>query len=397
MVNWPMGKQYNSIAEADEGDVPITVEATVTELRETTHESQQQLGLLDDGTGEMRFVIWSGDDHPHVEVGSSYKFQHLLTDEYDEELSLKTTRKTTISELDYVAETLEEAIAPYKNSPRLVSGIEHQFEVDLHDLQNPDSADFSVSFSAIPDFPCSGDSRGTPGASMSIDFEGVIDGELILRVEHEVDYPQLSTALATIAVESVIEWADAHPPDQALGVREEFAKCPECGHLVSFRDGYDAIGLADESQGMYWDAFTEEEVACSECDSGVLEQVDAPTRLRYEYRVELEGATELSAILSRVEDAIGVAPEVVYSEYGQLRRLGREILASAGVSDTRIEIRETQSGDDEERAYIRYTKADPFDTDELGAIGEAASEYGEGITRVNASARQAIVDLSHHI
>lgn len=68
-------------------DVPleeyITVEATVVELFDASHESIRQVGLIRDATEIIKFISWESSDAAIVEEGETYLFEDVSVNEPD--------------------------------------------------------------------------------------------------------------------------------------------------------------------------------------------------------------------------------------------------------------------------------------------------------------------------
>lgn len=91
----------------------VTVEVRIKELWESTNQNVQQLGRVQDaisqysGKGEpledtleqTRFIIWSGNDHPHLQEGSDYRIVGAKTSSYDGEFQLVIDQQTVIQAL----------------------------------------------------------------------------------------------------------------------------------------------------------------------------------------------------------------------------------------------------------------------------------------------------------
>ncbi len=78
----------------------INLRAKVVQLWESEHESIDQVGLIGDETGTIKFVKWAKSELPALVEGKSYSFENLTTDEFDGRFSVKFSRNTSIEELD---------------------------------------------------------------------------------------------------------------------------------------------------------------------------------------------------------------------------------------------------------------------------------------------------------
>lgn len=91
----------------------VSVEVTVTELWDSDSSSVKQLGQVRDGPSrysgtdesqsgnpvEARFVVWSGNEHPRLQKGGSYRVVGAKTNSYDGEFQLIVDGKTAIQVL----------------------------------------------------------------------------------------------------------------------------------------------------------------------------------------------------------------------------------------------------------------------------------------------------------
>lgn len=91
----------------------VTVEIRVTELWESTNETVQQLGRVQDVTSrysgpdepledtleQTRFIVWCGNDHPRLQVGRDYRIVGAKTNSYDGEFQLVVDEQSVIQSL----------------------------------------------------------------------------------------------------------------------------------------------------------------------------------------------------------------------------------------------------------------------------------------------------------
>jgi replication factor A1 len=88
------------IESIDTADQWIDVTAEVVQLWEPRSESISQVGLLGDETGTIKFVSFATSELPEIEEGTTYRFENVVTDEYQERFSIKLNRTTGIEEVD---------------------------------------------------------------------------------------------------------------------------------------------------------------------------------------------------------------------------------------------------------------------------------------------------------
>jgi replication factor A1 len=77
----------------------IDLEAKVVELWEPTSSAISQTGLIGDETGTIKFVKWTKSELADLELGKSYHFKNVVTDEFQGRFSVKLNRTSGIEEL----------------------------------------------------------------------------------------------------------------------------------------------------------------------------------------------------------------------------------------------------------------------------------------------------------
>ncbi len=97
--------QLVQIDDINQSGLWINLRAKVVELWESEHESIDQIGLIGDETGTIKFVKWAKSELPPLEEGKSYSFENLVTDEFEERFSVKFNKGSSINELDEEIET----------------------------------------------------------------------------------------------------------------------------------------------------------------------------------------------------------------------------------------------------------------------------------------------------
>lgn len=90
-------KQFTDIDTDEEW---IDVRAKVVDLWEPNSDAIAQVGLLGDESGQMRFVSFTTSDLPLLEEGAVYRLGNVVTDEYEDQFSVKLNRTTSIDQLD---------------------------------------------------------------------------------------------------------------------------------------------------------------------------------------------------------------------------------------------------------------------------------------------------------
>ena len=89
-----------AIDDINESNKWINLRAKVTQLWDNEHESIDQIGLIGDETGTIKFVKWAKSELPPLVEGKSYSFENLTTDEFEERFSVKFNKSSSINELD---------------------------------------------------------------------------------------------------------------------------------------------------------------------------------------------------------------------------------------------------------------------------------------------------------
>ncbi len=87
-------------ADINAPDEWVTLKAKVVELWEPRSDSIEQVGLLGDSTGTIKFTKWAKSDLQPLEEGKSYRFENVVTDEYQGRYSVKLNRTTKIEPLE---------------------------------------------------------------------------------------------------------------------------------------------------------------------------------------------------------------------------------------------------------------------------------------------------------
>ncbi len=88
------------VKDITEAGVWGDLKAKVVQLWEPTHESIDQVGLVGDETGTIKFTKWKVSGLPALEEGRVYLFKNLVTDKWQDRCSVKLTRNTRITPLE---------------------------------------------------------------------------------------------------------------------------------------------------------------------------------------------------------------------------------------------------------------------------------------------------------
>jgi len=76
-----------------------TIEVKVVSLSSSPSSAISQPGIVADATGAMRFVVWAKANAPRLSIGSWYRFESVVVDEYKGSPNLKVHSGTTIKEI----------------------------------------------------------------------------------------------------------------------------------------------------------------------------------------------------------------------------------------------------------------------------------------------------------
>ena len=86
----------------------INLSAKVVQLWDSEHEAIDQIGLIGDGTGVIKFVKWTKAELPPIEEGKCYSFTNIVTDEYEGVFSVTLNSTSGIEEIDEDIEVVEQ-------------------------------------------------------------------------------------------------------------------------------------------------------------------------------------------------------------------------------------------------------------------------------------------------
>jgi replication factor A1 len=87
-----------------------TIEAKVVSLSSAPSSSISQTGIVADDSGAMRFVVWAKANAPRLSIGSWYRFESVVVDEYKGSPNLKVHSGTTIKEISRETPLIPETV-----------------------------------------------------------------------------------------------------------------------------------------------------------------------------------------------------------------------------------------------------------------------------------------------
>jgi replication factor A1 len=98
-----------------------TIEAKVVSLSSSPSSAISQTGIVADATGAMRFVVWAKANAPRLSIGSWYRFESVVVDEYKGSPNLKVHSGTTIKEVTCETPLIPETLPIKDLSPGIGS------------------------------------------------------------------------------------------------------------------------------------------------------------------------------------------------------------------------------------------------------------------------------------
>lgn len=85
----------------------INLRAKCVQLWEVTFPSMNQVGLLGDETGRTKFVSWATAELPPIEEGKAYLFENIVTNEWQDKISVSFNKTSRIAEIDNDIEVVD--------------------------------------------------------------------------------------------------------------------------------------------------------------------------------------------------------------------------------------------------------------------------------------------------
>jgi ssDNA-binding replication factor A large subunit len=92
--------QTVEIADIDAPEEWVDLTAKVVELWEPRSDSIDQVGLLGDPSGTIKFTKWAKSDLDTLDEGAVYRLGNVVTDEYEGRFSVKLNRTTSIERVE---------------------------------------------------------------------------------------------------------------------------------------------------------------------------------------------------------------------------------------------------------------------------------------------------------
>lgn len=103
------GTTEANVEDITSSDEWVSLEASVVQLWDADHETIQQTGLIGDETGRVKFTVWADNDLPAVEEDEAYRFENVVTDEWQGRMSVNVNSQSSINALDSDIEAAEDS------------------------------------------------------------------------------------------------------------------------------------------------------------------------------------------------------------------------------------------------------------------------------------------------
>jgi len=103
-----------------------TVRVKVVQLWNSEHESINQVGLVGDATGTVKFTSWASANAMNMEEGKSYLIKNVVTSKFNERMQIGINKKSVISPVDdeievrYATVTVVGALVNIQNGSGLI-------------------------------------------------------------------------------------------------------------------------------------------------------------------------------------------------------------------------------------------------------------------------------------
>jgi replication factor A1 len=91
--------ELKNIADLLEGQW-ATIKGKVIQLWDNSHETIEQVGLIGDPTGVIKFTNWASSELPDMEEGKSYVLKNIVLNEWDGKVQIQLNRSSSIEKID---------------------------------------------------------------------------------------------------------------------------------------------------------------------------------------------------------------------------------------------------------------------------------------------------------
>lgn len=89
-----------TLASVNQDEQWVDVTVKIVELWDPTHDSIDQVGLIGDESGRLKFTKWTKAELPALEEGSVYEFSNVITSEYKGRYSINLNSRSNIELVD---------------------------------------------------------------------------------------------------------------------------------------------------------------------------------------------------------------------------------------------------------------------------------------------------------
>jgi replication factor A1 len=89
-----------TLASVNQDEQWVDVTVKVVELWDPTHDSIDQVGLIGDESGQLKFTKWAKAELPTLEEGRVYELSNVITSEYKGRYSINLNSRSTIEPID---------------------------------------------------------------------------------------------------------------------------------------------------------------------------------------------------------------------------------------------------------------------------------------------------------
>ncbi|MDD2439279.1 MAG: replication protein A [Methanosarcinaceae archaeon] len=95
-----MESELRDIEELTQANQWVSIRGKIVQLWENTHESIEQVGLIGDETGVIRFTNWTSSELPAMEEGKCYLLSNVIVKEWNGRYSIQLNKASSIEILE---------------------------------------------------------------------------------------------------------------------------------------------------------------------------------------------------------------------------------------------------------------------------------------------------------
>ena len=110
-------KGQNANQSVSVADIPkedgkwLNLRAKCVQIWDSAHESMAQVGLIGDDTGRVKYTIWKNANLPLLEEGKSYSLENIVTNEWQDKISVTFNKTSKIVEIDDEIEVVDNNVS----------------------------------------------------------------------------------------------------------------------------------------------------------------------------------------------------------------------------------------------------------------------------------------------